>query len=259
MENIIQTPVVIPQPPKRSLLPIMLAVVSLALLGSTAFLGYQNMQLQKQIIELSKPTPSATPAPQFISPTTVVVNPLKDWQIYTNTIYSYSVQYPPAWRTNIGDNGATTNFFATPTDPEFISITVHDNPNSTEIHTWLIDKSIMPDPNNIATHIQEEDVIVAGITSVKVTTPVQGGQTSIYIPKGNKVYSLYNNANANIHSTQAAYDKNMTILNQMLSTFTFSNQPTTTCRPRPPCLDTTPRCLMPETADMCPPKQAGVK
>jgi hypothetical protein len=27
-----------------------------------------------------------------------------------------------------------------------------------------------------------------------------------------------------------------------------------TCRPRPPCLDTEPRCLLPETQDLCPPK-----
>lgn len=29
--------------------------------------------------------------------------------------------------------------------------------------------------------------------------------------------------------------------------------PTPTCRPRPACLDATPRCLIPETSDMCPP------
>lgn len=28
--------------------------------------------------------------------------------------------------------------------------------------------------------------------------------------------------------------------------------PTPTCRPRPACLDATPRCLIPETSDMCP-------
>ncbi len=28
------------------------------------------------------------------------------------------------------------------------------------------------------------------------------------------------------------------------------------CRPRPACLDATPRCMIPETADMCPPKLA---
>ena len=31
-----------------------------------------------------------------------------------------------------------------------------------------------------------------------------------------------------------------------------SNSPTPTCRPRPACLDTTPRCMIAETADMCP-------
>lgn len=34
--------------------------------------------------------------------------------------------------------------------------------------------------------------------------------------------------------------------------------PTPTCKPRPACLDTTPRCLMPETDDMCPPTIAPV-
>ena len=28
--------------------------------------------------------------------------------------------------------------------------------------------------------------------------------------------------------------------------------PTPTCRPRPACLDATPRCMIPETSDMCP-------
>jgi|SRR3989344_1492356 len=45
---------------------------------------------------------------------------------------------------------------------------------------------------------------------------------------------------------------------QILSTFKFlDNQesgasPSPTCTPRPACLDATPRCLIPETSDMCP-------
>ena len=31
-------------------------------------------------------------------------------------------------------------------------------------------------------------------------------------------------------------------------------KPTPTCRPRPACLDATPRCMIAETSDMCPPK-----
>ncbi len=32
----------------------------------------------------------------------------------------------------------------------------------------------------------------------------------------------------------------------------FSPSPTPTCTPRPACLDGRPRCLMPQTKDMCP-------
>ena len=40
----------------------------------------------------------------------------------------------------------------------------------------------------------------------------------------------------------------------LISTFKFDNQPfsTPTCKPRPKCLDETPRCMIPETSDMCP-------
>ena len=48
------------------------------------------------------------------------------------------------------------------------------------------------------------------------------------------------------------------------SRFTYKNSPSptvnpvaptpiTTCTPRPSCLDTFPRCMIPETEDMCPP------
>lgn len=48
------------------------------------------------------------------------------------------------------------------------------------------------------------------------------------------------------------------LFNQILSTFKFTNSgeaasSTPTCRPRPACLDATPRCMTPETSDMCPP------
>lgn len=39
----------------------------------------------------------------------------------------------------------------------------------------------------------------------------------------------------------------------VLSTFKFLDvSPTPTCRPRPACLDAMPKCLIPETSDMCP-------
>lgn len=43
------------------------------------------------------------------------------------------------------------------------------------------------------------------------------------------------------------------IAKQIISSFKFANKisPTPTCTPRPKCLDAIPRCLMPETSDMC--------
>lgn len=35
---------------------------------------------------------------------------------------------------------------------------------------------------------------------------------------------------------------------------TPSSEPRATCRPRPACLDSTPRCMIAETVDMCPPR-----
>lgn len=42
---------------------------------------------------------------------------------------------------------------------------------------------------------------------------------------------------------------------KIFSTFKFTDQnsPTPTCKPRPACLDATPRCMIAETSDMCPP------
>lgn len=47
-------------------LPTILSVLVLLSLSSTAYLGYQNMQLQKQVAELQKPVPSPTPIPTSI-------------------------------------------------------------------------------------------------------------------------------------------------------------------------------------------------
>ncbi len=39
-----------------------------------------------------------------------------------------------------------------------------------------------------------------------------------------------------------------------IPTITIAPKPSATCIPRPACLDATPRCLIPETSNMCPKK-----
>ena len=54
----------------------------------------------------------------------------------------------------------------------------------------------------------------------------------------------------------AVYENNQNgnLANKILSTFKFLDQnPSATCIPRPACLDAVPRCLIPESENMCPP------
>lgn len=58
------------------------------------------------------------------------------------------------------------------------------------------------------------------------------------------------------NSSNSSFDTHYAdIFKTMLSTIKFKNSisPIPTCKPRPACLDATPRCLIPETSDMCPP------
>lgn len=48
------------------------------------------------------------------------------------------------------------------------------------------------------------------------------------------------------------------LYNQILSTFKFT-EPKISCTPRPSCLDSFPRCMIPETSDMCPPTLTPTK
>lgn len=76
----------IQQPPNR--IPLFLAFLALLFLLSSLFLAYQNWQLQKQIKELSKPTP--TPSPAVASAKEGTAN----WKTYTNEKIGFSFQYP---------------------------------------------------------------------------------------------------------------------------------------------------------------------
>lgn len=69
-----------------------------------------------------------------------------------------------------------------------------------------------------------------------------------YIPHGNYIYQLIIPTGEPGPQGSTDYFK---LPSQILNTFEFNNQnqtlsPTSTCMPRPACLDATPRCLIPE-------------
>lgn len=65
-----------------------LIILVFLLLGITAFLAYQNLQLQKQIVSFqTQPSPSPEST----------IDPTSNWKTYTNTKYGFSIKYPGNW------------------------------------------------------------------------------------------------------------------------------------------------------------------
>lgn len=80
------TPAQVPEPKTRfPVIPVLL-VILLLLLGSTAFLYYQNMQLKNMLANYQTPVVSPTPTP--------TTDPTADWKTYTNEKFGFSFKYP---------------------------------------------------------------------------------------------------------------------------------------------------------------------
>jgi len=210
-------------PPKKSFLTgkIILLIVLLIFFG----LGGIYLALNSKTLPAgrqAKPqpiVPTSTPSP---APTDQTAN----WKIYENTKYHYSIKYPKEWSIV---EGVSTN-------PEKI--------------TFSSPTSNMLDP---------KPALVSVIAVNK--TEFNSDWVNNYGPfayktfdKNDKVFAII----ANTYMEGAAASKEIeqlakNTLEKMVSTFKFmETSPTPTCRPRPACLDATPRCLIPETSDMCP-------
>ncbi len=106
----------VPKPPIQTIL----IIIILILIGSSVYLGYQNMQLQKQIKQMQNiptPTPTETPFPSRPQPV------ISGWKLYTDLSNGdFSFEYP--------------NFMPDPT-----IYWPNENPvRYISIYTWQIDK-----------------------------------------------------------------------------------------------------------------------
>ena len=107
MDSNIQNPAspqVTPMPQKRQwFLPIFLSVLFLLLVCSTAYFAYQDIQLQKQITQL---TQAQTSVPTPISSPTA--NPTANWKTYIDSSSKYSFKYPSNdWLVNVLQTSVT--------------------------------------------------------------------------------------------------------------------------------------------------------
>lgn len=85
-----------PTPPKKSFPKWPFVILVFLLLGTTSFLIYQNLKLQKQISQLQT-TASSTP---LVSPQLSAEAETANWKTYTDTENNYRLSYPSTWKTD---------------------------------------------------------------------------------------------------------------------------------------------------------------
>lgn len=222
------------------------------------------------------PTTQPTPTQESSLPN---YNITKDeniiWQKYQNPAFSYSLEYPSTWmiKPQTGEGCSGGPIFMPqegniPTWHKYVTIcgpfdTTIDNSadysNDSDENTKVIKKSeFLLNGNRIR------------IWRIKYTSPRQEAVNEnvqlerIVTSSSDKQGSYVEmwDIGARISYNEPLSDKEteqfLNEFDQILSTFKFTDQSATispTCIPRPPCLDATPRCLIPETSDMCPPKR----
>lgn len=258
----IQTPV---RPQKTfPLLPILLSVLILFLLGSTIFLAYQNMQLQKQIA-LLQTAPTPTPRPSESPPQ----DPTANWKTYTNSAYGYTLQYSDTWTLqNAAAHPSGQAIYITSPETQkiidnnkkvtsqkdfveiFPDININVYSSNDPAYNFLGDYIKNSPGNNHPNQSQTITDETLGNINFKAVTMQANPSYLAYLTMHNSLYYQISFPNITSQSQMSTVER------QTLATFKFIDQssvPTPTCRPRPACLDTNPRCLIPETSDMCPP------
>ncbi len=213
-----------PTPPKPfPLLPVLLSLFSLLLLLSTGFLAYQNMQLTKQITSLtSTPIPSPTPNENNLPQNTFDI--CGSAQPKTR----FSIMPPTGWTITKNADSEIYQAYRIAKDDEWVGITCG---------TGFGGGGCLPENDKTLTIADQN--IRSCISPIPNTNKVGLGLS--YLDHGGNTFAF----SGSVNNEQA--------FTQILSTFKFTDQiPTPTCIPRPACLDATPRCMIPETSDMCP-------
>lgn len=235
-----------------------LFVVILAAIGGAFILGMNKSTTNKQTVTTQISAPSPT------------TNPTANWQTYTGEGFNF--KYPTSLF--LFDCSSTFTpkgvFVHLVTDK-----TIDCNEPLTSSQNIVIINEIKDfnEAQNVGklNERDEETVNIDGKTYTMVTgskeiSGAEGEKISsspieeikyVLVPYKNTnlligYYRISQVANAN---TRFAVQKDLSEdFKHLLSTLRFTNtSPAPTCRPRPSCLDSEPRCMIAETADMCPP------
>lgn len=238
----VPAPPVAPQKPKNNSFLIVLLSVSLLLATSLAgFFALQTQKLAKQLAQIQTSvslSPSPTEAPTAES--TPTPDPTANWKMYTNTKYKFELKYPtnlPSFKTKIigtsdkpfyviRESFSSENFG---TDYG-IEIDIWDNPSKSTLKAWL---ESMKNAQALALPTENFNLTpnyaINGKEALRFwLDPVSKGQepgkcvqscpiNNVYVALNDKVYRILFGFSREVN------DEDLLILNQILSTFQFSN------------------------------------
>jgi len=198
-----QIPPITPPKPFPFLL-ILLSVIVVLLLSSTAYLAYQNMQLTRQLIQLQNaPTSLIAPAP----------DPIKNWKTVDmmgcgtkNNTITYSIKTPDDWAATQAKTDTTkTVFNLSPALPVHLELRCDTAGIGSVIcvNGGTVDRPFGPSATQDGCYWTSDP-----------TTKGFGGQ-----------YTLKNSIGSFVFT---AYGVEKTLLDQILSTFKFLDQPKNT-------------------------------
>jgi hypothetical protein len=220
----------VPKPKNNLLVILIVAIVSMAI-GAVGFWAYERYLVKGPIAQntLPSPTPMAT------------ADPTTNWKTYTNSKYNYSLKYPDSWSiteifagSEIGKpaSSMSTSIAISPSDklsvPRF-QLEIDDPSanlsisqtydlwfkNLKENQYYVIDKQLTLNINNIQ------------MDSLEGFSTDQSG-----IKVLNKAYFFNSSANKyfDILTTVDSNSTNSAIIDQILSTFKFTNEDTSNAK-----------------------------
>lgn len=195
---------------------IIFSVLIVITLGLIAFLFFQNQQLKKQSVnqQVTPTIEAPSPTPKTVSSISIPADETAGWKTYINTTYKYSLNYPPTWqiRENVTDilSSRPPSTYIFEKVEEFAPGIYVWVVQKVELKQWITEQLISPDYEQIKT----ENIIVAGIPGTKVSgIPGPLEQEWVFLNKNNKTIILY----------AGVQEEDMSVFDQILSTFKFTN------------------------------------
>ncbi len=177
------------------------------------------------------------PLNQILS-TLKFLNPTDNWKTYINPIGTLSIQYPPGW---------------TVTESHTLSNRVVDNPKEINTTTiWGKEGKIVIEWGSMGFGggCNPKDHKMFSVKNKTMDICTDSKEYWSGISNGRKDDRI---TEIMANTSKPTENVSTQTIQTILATITFLDTSVTpTCTPRPACLDSEPRCMIPETSDMCP-------